>query len=71
MQISSAPQKNAPKVGITFLSVKSVGGNIYIVDQNGDMINGLISCSVNTEVDCLTKISLTCVSHGEANDNSN
>jgi hypothetical protein len=40
------PNKVAPKAGKTYLSVKSVRGNIYVVDQNGDTVNGLISCSV-------------------------
>lgn len=44
------PGENAPKVGGTFLSVKEVNGSIYIVDQNGEMINGLVSCSAHTSI---------------------
>lgn len=54
--------KDMPKQGKTSLSVKSVNGNLYIVDQDGLMIQGLMSCSAKSGVDCITEITLTCAS---------
>jgi hypothetical protein len=52
-----------PEVGETALSAVIVDGNVFIVDQRGKMLKGLVSCSVKTEVDAITMIELSCYAH--------
>lgn len=52
-----------PRTGKTFLSVKQIDGNIFIVDQDGDLINGLISCKASTSFDEGTTLELKAYSH--------
>jgi len=51
------------EVGETYLSIKEVDGNIFVVDQNDKLINGLINCSATTDKDEFTTINLTCYAH--------
>ena len=62
MAILTIPQQNAPETGDTYLSAVCVDGHVYVVDQHGKMVNGLISCTVKTNIDCLTTIEMTCES---------
>lgn len=63
MDIAAPNKTDGLKVGKTFLSIKSVNGNLFVVDQNGDMVNGLISCSAKSEVDSFTEITMKVVSY--------
>lgn len=54
-----------PNEGDTSLSIKSAGGHVWLVDQNGLQVKGVISVSASTSIDNLTTISIECYSHDE------
>ena len=57
-------QSRMPEVGETALSAVIIDGNVYVVDQHGKMVQGLINCSVHTGVDECSTIKLTCYAQG-------
>ena len=59
------PENCSKKLGVTYLSTYSENGNVYVVDQNGDLVNGVISNTIETSVDSGTVITLTAYSYEE------
>lgn len=61
----SVPQghPDMPKKGNTSLSIKAAGGHVWLVDQNGLQVKGVISVSASTSVDSLTTMRIECYSH--------
>ena len=55
--------KNMPKVGGTRLCAVVCGGSLFVVDQFGEMIDGLTSCSLETRVDEKPIVSLKAYCH--------
>lgn len=60
---ASTGHPSMPNVGDTSLSIRSEGGHVWLVDQNGLQVKGVISVSASTSVDSLTTISIECYSH--------
>ena len=58
-----AGHSEMPNEGETSLSIKSAGGHVWLVDQKGLQVKGVISVSASTSVDSLTTISIECYSH--------
>ena len=63
----SIPQghPDMPKTGNTRLSIKASGGHIWVVDQDGFMVDGVISVKAHTAIDELTTLEIKCYSHDE------
>ena len=55
--------KNTPKVGRTRLCTVVCEGNLFVVDQFGEIIDGLTSCSLETRVGEAPMISLKAYCH--------
>ncbi len=49
-------------IGDTVLSVKSINGSVFLVDQKGKMVQGIKSVSVSSEHDGLTLINIVSMS---------
>lgn len=59
----AVPHEGAPEAGGTYLSLRVPGGNVYVVDQGGLLVNGVISCSAHTEAGEITKVEMVAYSH--------
>lgn len=54
--------KELPDVG-TQLSIKTFNGSVFVVDQNGKLVDGQISVKAETSVDDITRVTLTFYSY--------
>ena len=52
-------------VGDTWLKVKTINGNPFLVDQDGKLVNGIRSVSVSSDVKDITIGSCTFISRSE------
>ncbi len=61
----STPQsvKDIPKEGKTRLCAVMREGNLFIVDQHGELIQGTIGCKISTAIDCISELTLTAYCH--------
>lgn len=57
------PDSVGIEMGDTYLSIKSVNGHLYVVDQNGKLINGIISITGKSTVDDKTTMIIECISY--------
>jgi hypothetical protein len=66
LNVATCDKHQPLKFGSTVLSVKSANGSIFLVDEKGEMIQGLISVTAETSVADGTIITAKFYSHNGA-----